>query len=77
MEMEIKIESCCGNINEGYLPVLNEYHYKEGTGTIYLTHLHDIFDLQEKLKSLNLKTTMTPAILVEDGKLFIYDDWIE
>ncbi|AGI10612.1 hypothetical protein mgb1_023 [Bacillus phage MG-B1] len=77
MEMEVKIESGWGNINEGYLPVLKEYGYKEEPSTIYLTHLHDIFDLQEKLKSLNLKTTLTPSIIVEGNKLFIYDDWLE
>ena len=77
VEMEVKIEAIWGKINEGYLPVLKEYYFKEECSTIYLTHLHDIFDLQEKLKSLNLNTTMTPSIIVEDNKLLIYDDWLE
>ncbi|QOR56277.1 hypothetical protein KNV66_gp26 [Bacillus phage DLc1] len=74
---EYKIESCWGNIHEGYLPVLKEYGYKEETSTIYLTHLHDIFDLQTKLKDLKLDTTLYPSIIVENGKMFIYDDYIE
>jgi len=77
MEIEVKIEAVWGKINEGYLPVLKEYDFKEEPSTIYLTHLHDIFQLQEKLKNLNLNTTLTPSIIVEDNKLFIYDDWIE
>jgi len=77
MEIEVKIEAVWGKINEGYLPVLKEYDFKEEPSTIYLTHLHDIFQLQEKLKNLNLNTTLTPSIILEDNKLFIYDDWIE
>ena len=75
MEMEIEIE-VISNI-EQYLPVLKEYDYKEKTQTIYLTHLHDIFNLQEKLKALQLKTTFPPSIIVEDNKLYIYDSYIE
>ncbi|QOC56883.1 hypothetical protein [Bacillus phage Baseball_field] len=76
MEVKIEVASILSDI-EPYLPVLKEYDYKEGTGTIYLTHLHDIFDLQNKLEKLNLNTALTPSIIVTNDKLIIYDDWIE
>ncbi|ANT41175.1 hypothetical protein CLAUDI_21 [Bacillus phage Claudi] len=76
MEVKIEVASILSDI-EPYLPVLKEYDYKEGTGTVYLTHLHDIFDLQNKLEKLNLNTNLAPVIIVEIGKLLIYDDYIE
>lgn len=77
MEREVKIESCWGNINEGYLPVLKEYGFKEELSTIYLTHLHDLFELVEKLRNCNPDAGFDPSIIAEKDSLLIYDDWIE
>lgn len=78
MEREIKIEvaSIHSNINQ-YLPVLKEYDYKEEPSTIYLTHLHELFDLVEKLRKSNPKAGFDVSLIVGTNSILIYDDWIE
>ena len=77
MEIEVKIGMTFGDIRKEYISVLKEFDYKEKTSTIYLTHLQDIFTLQEKLEELDLNTTFTPSIIVDGDGLWIYDDYIE
>jgi len=78
MEMEVKIEvaSVLSNI-EQYIPVLKEYHFKEEPSTIYLTHLHDIFDLVEKLRKQNPEAGFDVSLIVGKDSISIYDDCIE
>lgn len=76
MEIKIEIASSLSMINP-YLPVLNEFGYKEEPSTIYLNYLHDIFDLVEKLRECNHNGEFEPSIIVEKDSLLIYDDWIE
>jgi hypothetical protein len=75
-EYKIKIVSILSDIDK-YLPVLNKYNYKKETETIYLTHLHELFDLQRELKELELDTTFYPMLLISNGEISIYDDYIE
>lgn len=77
MEREIKIEMTFGSLRKEYITILKEFDYKPITSTIYLRHIDDIFSLQEKLKRLNLNTTFTPSILVDEDGLWIYDDYME
>jgi hypothetical protein len=75
--MEIKIQMAWGKMRQEYIPKLNEYFYTPNKQTIHIEHIHQIFVLQEELKDLKLNTTFTPSLIIEDNKIFIYDDYIE
>lgn len=74
---EYKIEPVFLGSLDKYTKVLDKYGYKKETSTIYLTHLHELFDLQKELKDLNLDTTFYPNLIIENGSIMIYDDYIE
>lgn len=77
MVREIKIEMYFGEMRKEYLPILKEFGFKEKISTIYVRHIDDIFELQNKLNELNLNTTFRPSIIIDEDGLWIYDDYIE